>query len=58
MQEFIFGKLTLAALPHEWFTLGGTVTATLGGIAIAAFLIKTKRVGWLWNTWPQSEAAK
>ena len=58
MQELIFGKLTLAALPHEWFTLGGTVTATLGGIAIAAFLIKTKRVGWLWNTWLTSTDPK
>ncbi len=58
MQELIFGKLTLEALPHEWFTLGGTVTAMLGGVAIVAFLIKTKRVRWLWDTWLTSTDPK
>ena len=23
--EWLFGKLTLAALPHEWFTIGGAL---------------------------------
>jgi cytochrome o ubiquinol oxidase subunit I len=49
--ELIFGKLTLAALPHEWFTIGGTVSITLGMIALALFLMRTHRVGWLWNEW-------
>jgi hypothetical protein len=30
--SLLFGKLTLDALPHEWFTVGGTVALT--GMAI------------------------
>jgi hypothetical protein len=33
MTEFIFGKLTIDAFPHEWFTLGGTLF--MGGAVIA-----------------------
>ncbi len=51
MQEFIFGKLTLAALPHEWFTIGGTIFITLMGIALAVFITKKKLWKWLWNDW-------
>lgn len=58
MQELIFGKLTLEALPHEWFTLGAAVTAIFGGLAISIFLIKTKRLGWLWNSWLTSTDPK
>jgi cytochrome o ubiquinol oxidase subunit I len=49
--SFLFGKLTWAALPHEWFTVGGTVTVILGGIAIAALLTYYKKWSWLWNDW-------
>lgn len=58
MQELLFGKLTLAALPHEWFTMGAAVTAVLGGIALTAFLIKTNRVRWLWDDWLTSTDPK
>ncbi len=49
--EFIFGKLTLSALPHEWFTLGGTVFITVALIAVALLITKLKRWKWLWNEW-------
>src|SRR5258708_2333726 len=47
--SLIFGKLTLAALPHEWFTIGGTVTLILGGLAVALFLPSKRRGKWLGN---------
>src|SRR4051812_47364885 len=56
--SIIFGKLTLAALPHEWFTIGGTVGLLLGGLAVAAFLTYTKRWKWLWNEWLTSTDPK
>jgi cytochrome o ubiquinol oxidase subunit 1 len=51
LTSFMFGRLTLAALPHEWFTLGGTVAVTGMMLTAAALLVKTKRVGWLWREW-------
>jgi cytochrome o ubiquinol oxidase subunit I len=51
MKELLIGKLTLNDLPHEWFTIGGTVAfLTLTLIAII-FLTYTKRWKWLWSEW-------
>lgn len=49
--ELIFGKLTLQALPHEWFTIGGSifVTAMLGSVAL--YITKLKRWKWMWHEW-------
>ena len=58
MKELIFGKLILSDLPHEWFTLGGTVSALLGGLTIALYLHKTKKWGWLWKDWLTSTDPK
>lgn len=58
LQQLIFGKLTLNDLPHEWFTIGGTISALFGMAVIAAYLIKTKKVGWLWNSWLTSTDPK
>ncbi len=51
MKEFFLGKLDWSALPHEWFTIGGTVF--FGGmfVAVLIFLTVTKRWGWLWKEW-------
>lgn len=57
-KEFIFGKLTLDALPHHWYTVGGTAFIVILGIAIALFLTKTKRWGWLWRQWLTSTDPK
>ena len=51
MQQFIFGKLTLHDLPHEWFTLGGTGAFIALGILFVAFFTYFKRWKWLWNEW-------
>lgn len=51
MQEFFFGKLTLHDLPHEWFTLGGTLTFAALGLVLAIALTYFKRWKWVWNTW-------
>lgn len=56
--SMIFGKLTLDALPHEWFTMGGTVAMTLGGLGVAIFLTKFKRWKWLWQEWLTSTDPK
>lgn len=49
MMQFIFGKLTLDALPHQWFTLGGTISITLGGIGFIVLITYLKRWKWLWG---------
>jgi len=51
MKEILIGKLNMHALPHEWFTIGGT--AAFGALALVAIIIITrmKRWKWLWNEW-------
>lgn len=51
MQEFIFGKLKLHDLPHEWFTLGGTGAFVALMIGLAIILTYLKRWKWLWTKW-------
>jgi cytochrome o ubiquinol oxidase subunit 1 len=58
MYQLLLGKLTLAALPHEWFTIGGTVAVTGMMVTAILFLIKTKRTKWLWNNWLTSTDPK
>lgn len=50
-QEFIFGRLTWDALPHEWFTIGGTGAIITGSIAAFIYLTYTKKWTWLWKEW-------
>jgi cytochrome o ubiquinol oxidase subunit I len=50
-QELIFGKLTWAAAPHEWFTIGGTWFFAIAGVTVVLFITKLKRWKWLWNEW-------
>lgn len=58
MQHFLFGDITLAALPHQWFTLGATFSIIAGGLALAALLTYLKRWGWLWSEWLTSTDPK
>lgn len=51
MIEFLFGRLTLHALPHEWFTIGGTVAVTGMMLTVVALLTYTHRWKWLWSEW-------
>jgi cytochrome o ubiquinol oxidase subunit 1 len=48
-QQFIFGKLTLEALPHQWFTLGGTVFITIMGIATFIAITYLKKWHFVWS---------
>ncbi len=58
MAHFIFGKLTWDALPHEWFTIGGTGFLIVMGLAIGAYLTYRKRWKWLWGEWLTSTDPK
>jgi cytochrome o ubiquinol oxidase subunit I len=49
--EFLFGRLTLQALPHEWFTIGGAIFMTGAMVGVVALLTYLKRWKWLWNDW-------
>jgi len=58
MMAFIFGKLTFAALPHQWYTLGATFSIAVGGLGIAVILTYFKRWKWLWKEWLTSTDPK
>jgi cytochrome o ubiquinol oxidase subunit 1 len=58
MTHFIFGNLTWNALPHEWFTVGGTFAMIFGGLVIGLWLSYKKRWRWLWNEWLTSTDPK
>ncbi len=51
MKELLIGKLNWQSLPHEWFTLGGTVAFVGLGVTVVIFLTLTKRWKWLWREW-------
>lgn len=58
MIEFLFGRLTLSALPHEWFTIGGTIAMTGGLVTVVALITYLKRWRWLWQEWLTSTDPK
>lgn len=47
--NWIFGRLTLDALPHEWFTIGGTITMLLGGLFVMLLITYLKKWRFVWN---------
>ncbi len=51
MKELLLGRLNWHALPHEWFTIGGSLAFI--GLSIFTVLVITrmKRWKWLWNEW-------
>lgn len=52
IEKFIFGKLTLEAIPyHSAIIMGAAVFMALIGIAIIAALFYFKKWGWLWKDW-------
>ncbi|HSH55269.1 MAG TPA: cbb3-type cytochrome c oxidase subunit I [Candidatus Limnocylindrales bacterium] len=51
MKELFLGKLDWNALPHEWFSILGTVSFIGLAIFIAVLLTRLKRWKWLWNEW-------
>jgi len=51
MKELLLGKLDGQALPHEWFTILGSITFILATIATIILITRLKRWKWLWNEW-------
>jgi len=51
MKEFLIGNLTWSSLPHEWFTIGGTVAFLFLALIVVVVLTRMKRWKWLWNEW-------
>jgi cytochrome o ubiquinol oxidase subunit 1 len=51
MRELLLGKMNIHQLPHEWFTIAGSVTFIAIGLCIALYLTLTKRWTWLWKEW-------
>lgn len=51
MNDFWLGRLNKQALPHEWFSIGGTVAVLVAALAVVIFLTRTKRWTWLWKEW-------
>jgi len=51
MRELLVGNLTWESLPHEWSTIGGTLTFILLGIFAVIVITRMKRWKWLWNDW-------
>ena len=58
LKQLVFGRLTWNDLPHEWFTIGGTVTLIGMGITVVAALTYFKRWKWLWKEWLTSTDPK
>src|SRR4051812_39295477 len=51
MREILLGRLNAHALPHEWFTIGGSAAFVLLTLTVVAGLTITKRWTWLWKEW-------
>ena len=51
MKQLFLGNLTWSDLPHQWFTIGGTGTIIIGGIAVVAVITYYKKWKWLWKEW-------
>ena len=56
--EWLFGKLTLAALPHEWFTIGGALFVNAMIFGVAFLMWRAKKWKWLWSEWLTSTDPK
>lgn len=51
MKELVLGKLDWSALPHEWFTIAGSISLIALALIVAIVITRLKRWKWLWNEW-------
>lgn len=51
MRDFLLGKLNSHALPHEWFTIGGSAAFGLALLLVVVIITRKRRWKWLWNEW-------
>ncbi|MEO7904895.1 MAG: cytochrome o ubiquinol oxidase subunit I [Candidatus Saccharimonadales bacterium] len=49
--QFLFGKLTLDAIPHDIVTLGAGIGMTVGALSLVGLVTYLKRWKWLWKEW-------
>ena len=54
MKELLLGKLDWSALPHEWFTVGGSVAFLGLALFVVLLITRLQRLKWLWNEWQTS----
>lgn len=51
MKEFLLGRLDWSALPHEWFTIAGSLAFVAMALLFIVVMTRLKRWKWLWNEW-------
>ena len=51
MREILLGKLDWSALPHEWFTIAGSISFIALTLFAIIVITRLKRWKWLWNEW-------
>lgn len=51
MKELLLGKLDWSALPHEWFTIGGSIAFVVLALFVVVVITRMKRWTWLWKEW-------
>src|SRR5262245_23680085 len=56
--HLLLGRLDWNALPHEWFTIGGTFALTSIAAGCIVLVTVTKRWTWLWKEWLTSTDPK
>lgn len=56
--NFLLGKLSWSSLPHEWFTIGGSIVIILTGAIVLYYLYKYNLLKWLWQEWLTSTDPK
>lgn len=49
--HFIFGKLSLDAIPHDMVTLSAGIGMALGALGLVGLVTYLKRWKWLWKNW-------
>ncbi len=51
MKQLLLGNLNWSSLPHEWFTIGGSVAFLLLALIVVVVITRMKRWKWLWKEW-------
>ena len=51
MKELLIGKLSSEALPHEWFTILGSITFIALTLFAVVIITRKRKWSWLWKEW-------
>lgn len=58
MENYVYGRLRVNALPTHWYTIGATATFLLIAVVVVVILTKSKRWKWIWKEWLTSTDPK